>query len=84
MKHIDPETEARIKKIFEGDEYDRLGREWYARGSQLINGILVPSEPAHGARINCLWNSDLKRWEPENTPPERIPQADFPESELEN
>ena len=83
MKHIDPETEARIKKIFEGDEHDRLGREWYARGSRLIDGVLIPSEPAHGARVNCLWNSDTKRWKPECTPPEIIPQAALSESDLE-
>ena len=81
MKRVDPETEDRIKKSFEGDEHDRLGREWYNRGSQLINGELIPSEPAHGARVYCLWNSETERWEPECTPPEMIPQAALSERE---
>jgi hypothetical protein len=63
------ELAERLRKIFEGDEADRLGREWYNRGSEDINGELVPAEPGHGARVYCLWNAESKRWEPENSPP---------------
>ena len=58
----------KLNKIFEGDAHDRLGREWYVRGSKKINGNFVPSEPGHGARVHCLWNAKTKKWEPEHLP----------------
>jgi hypothetical protein len=54
------EIRAELRRIFEGDNSDRLAREWKARGGP----------PPHGARIKCLWNSETKEWEPEVIPPE--------------
>jgi hypothetical protein len=53
-----PEVTAKLKKIFEGDEHDQLGRAWSENG-----GV-----PAHGARVHCIWNSRTKKWEPEHDP----------------
>jgi hypothetical protein len=75
---IDEETIIRINKFFEGDEAEKLGREWYNQGSIEINGKLVPkAEPAHGARIGCLWNADTRQWEPECTPPLMLQQQAY-------
>jgi hypothetical protein len=74
---FDDKVLARLKKIFEGDEADKLGREWYNRGSVEADGKLVPTEADHGARIFCLWNAETKRWEPERIPPRHFEQTDI-------
>jgi hypothetical protein len=62
------EVREKLRKIFEGDDADRLGREWYEQGSKMVDGKPVPAEPGHGARVKCLWNSETKKWEPEGIP----------------
>jgi hypothetical protein len=69
------EINALLAKFFEGDEADKLGRQWYNRGSVETGGKLVPTEPDHGARISCLWNAGTKRWEPECIPPIHLEQS---------
>jgi hypothetical protein len=81
---FDPETIKRIQKLFEGDEAEKLGRAWYARGSKDVNGKLVPTEPDPGARIHCLWNGKTKKWEPECIPPQHIEAQPYKPGEGES
>ena len=59
--YITEETKEKLRKIFDGDEHDRLAREWFGRNCK--------GEPAHGARAYCLWNAKTKKWEREFPPP---------------
>ena len=63
---ISEETMEMLARVFGGDEADKLGRAWL---DSVENGDVpvepVPPEPAHGARVYCLWNSETKTWEPE-------------------
>jgi hypothetical protein len=68
---LSAETIQKLKDVFEYEtEGERLGREWYNRGSQkLETGEWVNSEPADGAEWKCVWNAKNKCWKPPFPPP---------------
>ena len=66
--YIAGETKELLNRIFEGDGHDRLAGEWLKRNRK--------GEPAHGARVFCLWNGKTKKWEPEFKPGGRDSKTD--------
>ncbi|GHV77163.1 hypothetical protein AGMMS49942_19840 [Spirochaetia bacterium] len=70
----DRENIADFLKKTEGEE---KGWDWYCRGSEVINGELVPTEPDDEAEWNCRYNAQAKRWEPTSTPPIIQQKTDF-------
>jgi hypothetical protein len=65
-----PETLQKLRDVFESEtEAERLGREWWDRGSRKVNGEWVSTEPENGAEWKCVWNAKIKRWEPPCPPP---------------
>jgi hypothetical protein len=56
--------------FFSETEGERLGREWWNRGSRkLQSGEWANTEPADGALWKCRWNAKTKQWEPPFPPP---------------
>jgi hypothetical protein len=65
-----PETLQKLRDVFESEtEGERLGREWWDRGSRKVDGEWVSTEPENGAQWTCVWNAKTKRWEPPYPPP---------------
>ena len=71
------ETQARLKKIFEGSEEKQKGRAWeeiersdpaYVPGENIKDVLWkhhkMIVEPEHGAELKCFWNAYAKCWEP--------------------
>jgi hypothetical protein len=73
----DEETKKKLDSIFKRTNGEEKGWEWYCRGSEIIDGELVPTEPDDGAEWNCRYNAQAKRWEPTSTPPEMIRKTDL-------
>jgi hypothetical protein len=67
---LNSETLQKMRDIFASEtEAERLGREWWDRGSRKVDGEFVSSEPENGAEWKCVWNAKIKRWEPPYSPP---------------
>jgi hypothetical protein len=63
------ELQKIVEETFKKSEGEQKGWEWYERGSEVVNGKLVPTEPEDGAELDCRYNAQTKRWEPASTPP---------------
>jgi hypothetical protein len=66
---LSEDERKRIMSIFEKTPGEQKGWDWYERGSEVINGELVPTIPDDGAEWNCRYNAKAKRWEPTSKPP---------------
>jgi hypothetical protein len=66
---LSDEDRKNIAAFLKRTEGEQKGWEWYERGSEVVNGELVPTEPEDGAEWNCKYKAQTKRWEPTSTPP---------------
>jgi hypothetical protein len=72
----DQETRERLKRIFEGSEWEQKGRAWLDQETSdpaykgSTEGYLhhkhheMIHEPEDGAELDCFWNAEYKAWEP--------------------
>jgi hypothetical protein len=72
----DRETWERLKRIFEGNEWEQKGRAWLDQETSdptyegSTEGDLhhkhheMIYEPEDGAELDCFWNAKYKAWEP--------------------
>jgi hypothetical protein len=74
---LSEDEQKNITDFLKKTEGEQKGWNWYERGSEVINGELVPTEPDDGAEWPCRYNAEVKRWEPESKPPIIEKKTDF-------
>jgi hypothetical protein len=68
-RRLSDDTSKKLADFLKKTEGEQKGWDWYERGSTVVDGELVPTEPEDGAEWPCRYNAQAKQWDPKSKPP---------------